>query len=164
MKLACLLALLPIVAGASILAPRDGPAPVVTEIATFKTSVTSFSKQIPIPGGYRLVGAINPGTISGKISGTIQGGTSAPSFVNNATQIIADIEIYGITDDGYPFFIAETGTGLNGANPFYNHEMIQIGGEYAYLASTSLLDALVSINTPSGGADISGTIYTLTDP
>ena len=42
--------------------------------------------------------------------------------------------------------------------------MIQIGGEYAYLASTSLLDALVSINTPSGGADISGTIYTLTDP
>lgn len=70
-------------------------------------------KAITVPGGVLVPEPIPNGTVAGPyINGTILGGLASPSIYNNQTLQVPVINIYGVTDDGYPFYIHETGIGL----------------------------------------------------
>ena len=69
-------------------------------------------KPITIPGGVRVPEPILNGTVSGPyINATITSGLAAPEIYNNGTLQVAVIDLYGITTDGYPLHIHETGIG-----------------------------------------------------
>ena len=45
------------------------------------------------------------------INGTITGGLAYPTLYNNSTIEVAQILVYGVTSDGYPFLVQEAGIG-----------------------------------------------------
>ena len=62
-----------------------------------------------------LFNAVEPllsGTITGPaVNGTITGGLAYPPVLYNQTLQVPNINIYGTTSDGYPFFATELGVG-----------------------------------------------------
>jgi hypothetical protein len=63
-----------------------------------------------------LLNAVEPimnGTITGPgLNATITGGVAYPSFIYDQTFQIPEINAWGTTDDGEPFFVKESGIGL----------------------------------------------------
>lgn len=72
----------------------------------------SPAKPIPIPGGVRTVEPILNGTVSGPgINATLGYSLATPTLVNNGTTQKPVINAVGMTDDGFPLYIYETGVG-----------------------------------------------------
>ncbi|CAD6587122.1 MAG: hypothetical protein CYPHOPRED_003786 [Cyphobasidiales sp. Tagirdzhanova-0007] len=172
MKLSTVFATLPalamVVSAAPHLNSRQSQAsktPVIAKTVTFEFPVASFGKQIPIFGGYRLVGSIGSGSFSGVFDGTvpfnasIDGGVIAPRFYDNGSVIVPDITLFGTTTNGLPYYLSETGVGMTGQS-LINFEQFEIGGEYAAASSTFLIDDLI-INFNGGGGNVTGTIYSI---
>ncbi|CAD6570869.1 MAG: hypothetical protein CYPHOPRED_004192 [Cyphobasidiales sp. Tagirdzhanova-0007] len=85
------------------------------EFATMRATLTIATGPILIPGGTMVAGAFsNNGTITGKINGTIEGGTGAPATYDNGTVLIPNISLYGKTDEGFDFYMSEAGVGSPG--------------------------------------------------
>jgi hypothetical protein len=73
---------------------------------------TLSQKPITIPGGVVVPEPILNGTVSGPaFNGTIISGLATPAQYENQTLQVATIDLYGVSSDGYPFRIHETGVG-----------------------------------------------------
>jgi len=56
------------------------------------------------------------GTVTGpSFNATIISGLAAPSILNNRAIQVPVINLYGLTDDGYPFYLHETEVGMPAA-------------------------------------------------
>lgn len=67
---------------------------------------------ITIPGGVAVPEPILGGTFSGPLlNATISSGLAVPQIYQNGTQQEPIIDLYGVTEDGHPFSIHETGVG-----------------------------------------------------
>ena len=74
------------------------------------------SKPVPVPGGYLINEPITGGVVRGPtINATIQCGFAHPPVYDNGTLQVPMIDVYGVSEDGYPFYIHETGIGSNPA-------------------------------------------------
>lgn len=70
------------------------------------------SNPITIFGGVRVPEPILNGTVSGPyLNGTITAGLAAPAVYNTGTLQVPTIDLYGVTADGDPLRIHETGIG-----------------------------------------------------
>lgn len=73
---------------------------------------TLTQKPITIPGGVVVPEPILNGTVSGPaFNGTILSGLATPAIYENQTLQVVTIDLYGVSSDGYPFRIHETGIG-----------------------------------------------------
>ncbi len=81
-------------------------------IALGQPPSTLTQKPITIPGGVVVPEPILNGTVSGPaFNGTILSGLATPAIYENQTLQVATIDLYGVSSDGYPFRIHETGVG-----------------------------------------------------
>jgi hypothetical protein len=100
--------------------PRDGSKLVATPqlpfnftyLFTAHLNLGAAEKPITIPGGVRVVEPILNGTVTGPaINATISPSLAMPTIVNNGTLQRPVINAFGTTDDGFPFYLYESGVG-----------------------------------------------------
>ncbi|KIW59333.1 hypothetical protein PV05_03787 [Exophiala xenobiotica] len=92
---------------------------------------TLTQKPITIPGGVVVPEPILNGTVSGPaFNGTILSGLATPAIYENQTLQVVTIDLYGVSSDGYPFRIHETGIGSISTQ--ITHIEIEIGGGDKY--------------------------------
>ncbi|KAK5242385.1 hypothetical protein LTR96_007222 [Exophiala xenobiotica] len=92
---------------------------------------TLTQNPITIPGGVVVPEPILNGTVSGPaFNGTIISGLATPAQYENQNVQVATIDLYGVSSDGYPFRIHETGVGSISAQ--ITRIEIDIGGGDKY--------------------------------
>ncbi|KAL8991959.1 MAG: hypothetical protein Q9188_007678, partial [Gyalolechia gomerana] len=81
---------------------------------TASINLANFSPPIPIPAGQRIVAAVDNGKLSGNaLSGNIQGGVSVIDILEGGQAIVINVRSYGLTSDGVPFLVDESGIGTS---------------------------------------------------
>jgi hypothetical protein len=121
------------------------PTPALTYVFTAKLNVGRPLDPIPLlQGGSRTIEPLINGTISGPyLNGTVKSGFAAPitafgtTVTGDTTVQIPEIYLYGVTSDGLPFYIQESGIGpVTGQN---TRVVLEVGGKYKALQSMYIL-------------------------
>ncbi|KAI4180672.1 MAG: hypothetical protein L6R41_007082 [Letrouitia leprolyta] len=124
---------------------RQGPVsskPGLELIFTGQINLADFSPPIPIPAGQRIVAKVNSGKLSGTgFSATIQGGVSVIDILNNGQAIVNSVRSFGLTSDGQPFLIEESGVGSPADD--FSRAVLSVGGKYSDLPYDFLLTEAV---------------------
>ncbi|KIM84042.1 hypothetical protein PILCRDRAFT_6883 [Piloderma croceum F 1598] len=101
--------------------------------------------NVTIPSGFRAVEPIENGTIIGPgLNATITGGSAHNIVIYDETVEIPEINVFGTTDDGEPFFVTQTGIGHPGHQ--ISRFEIDIGGKYAPFA-TSFIVGVITLSS-----------------
>lgn len=104
--------------------PREVDKPTVTRelpfnltyLFTAHLNLGAVEKPIAIPGGVRVVEPIINGIVNGPaINATISPSLATPTIGNSSTLQRPVINAFGTTDDGFPFYLYESGIGSNSA-------------------------------------------------
>ncbi|MCJ1234210.1 hypothetical protein MMC14_002169 [Varicellaria rhodocarpa] len=136
-------------------APTPSP-PALTYLFSVTLNIGNATKPIPIPGGVRIgehpltlflffypVEPLLSGTITGPaVNGTIEGGLAYPPVLYNQTLQVPQINIYGTTSDGYPFFASEMGVGS--PSDQITRLQLDIAGPYLYLSKAFIIGDVVA--------------------
>jgi len=113
--------------------------PTLDHILTIELHLAPESKPIPVPSGIRIVQSILSGTVVGPgLNATIIGGGAFNE--GNMTLEFPEINYFGSTDDGEPFFITQMGIGPPGN--LISRVTMDIGGKYARFASSFIISVI----------------------
>lgn len=102
-----------VVASPSLYTRAPAAAPFGLEyVFSVNLTIGSVSKPIPIYGGVTITETISHGIVYGPaINATIEGGAAYANIYENQTIQVPSINAYGMTSDGLPFTVQETGIG-----------------------------------------------------
>ena len=125
MRLSTALTSLYLAANAALASPVEVRAastpaqPTINHLLSASILIGTTLKPISSVGGpVRQIEPIVGGNITGAINATVSGGFAFPQTIVNNTIELVQIGLYGVTSDGYSFYVSEKGVGTTEGTQF----------------------------------------------